>query len=417
MLASGVPIAGDVSFNVIFNPYRLLDTNFTKGQLETFAYDEDEDGDDWAVDSDHGRDEWSVHYPNDQGPVNHELDSFAQSDPTMVSVLELALAAADGTNNEFDAALRLYRLINQRILYWHEWYAPGTNLGIDAMLGDDPTESPPYFRLTTDDARLYSLNNKDLSNAATYKLSPGVCYDFAAGLVALARSLGIPARQVTGRDGFGWSNTIHSWTEIHISPTDLPKQGGLTAGGTPSDNDSWYVFDATDHFLNNPDPNQRWMHTEESIDPRVDYYWTSVNSGAVPATSIVVSPQDWCVPGGDTTCNPSFEDVLSSYSTPTEFWVAPGSSVKGWLGGGDRDIFRVNLTGNATVSLSASGDLGVAFCTFDFAPSPSQPLSRCTAPVTSQTLSSGQWTIEVLNTAPIDGSHGGNYVEYTLSVN
>lgn len=67
----------------------------------------------------------------------------------------------------------------------------------------------------------------------------GVCQDFAHLMLALCRSLGIPARYVSGylydsqRDGLRGAHASHAWTEIHV-----PGQG-------------WVGFDPTNRQLVN----------------------------------------------------------------------------------------------------------------------------------------------------------------------
>ncbi len=411
------PVGPEVPFNVIFNPYRLVDADFTKAHLETFAYDEDEDGDDWGADADHGRDDWTAYHLSASGDRSYKLHSFVQRDSTHrdgkeSSVFELAMAATDGATDEFEASLRLFRLMNQRIIWTTGWY--GTD--VDEMLGDNNTNDPNGVSLTTDDALRFSRNNEDLYLALPSKRITGQCMDFAAGLVALARSIGLPARHAATPSAFDWGG-FHAWSEVYLPPALLPKQDGKTAseGATASDHDSWYVFDSTDNFQ---DPNKpdRWPHSEEAIDPRVDFYASFVSNGASVPYSIFISRLDWCFPGSGLGCTVQADDIKADYATPTDFWMSgsAGSSVSGWLSWGDKDIFRVDLSSAATISLSPSADLDIVLCAY---PASTSPLFKCTDASSSKTLAPGEWRIQVFNRSAHDGVHGGNYVRYTLSVN
>ena len=335
------PVTGTpVPFNVIFNPYRLVGAGFSKQQLETFAYDEEEDGEDWGADADSGRDDWTAYHRWETHVRAYQLHAFARRENAApggtgfeTSVFDLALAAADGSTNEFDAALRLFRLMNQRIIWTSGWVGND----VDEMLGDNythtPSDSDPsHISLTPSDARTFSRNNNDLYGAFAQKRIRGQCMDFAAGLVGLARSLGIPARHAATNAAFSWGG-FHAWSEVYLPASLLPKQGGMTTvgGSTPSDHDSWYVFDSTDNYdvddASTP-LDESWRHSEEAIDPRVDFYSSFVNNGATVPSEIYVSRLDWCYTGS---CPAQGERVLAGYSTPTDFWMAgtPGSSVPG----------------------------------------------------------------------------------------
>jgi len=73
------PVTGTpVPFNVIFNPYRLVGAGFSKQQLETFAYDEEEDGEDWGADADSGRDDWTAYHRWETHVRAYQLHAFAR---------------------------------------------------------------------------------------------------------------------------------------------------------------------------------------------------------------------------------------------------------------------------------------------------------------------------------------------------
>jgi hypothetical protein len=128
---------------------------------------------------------------------------------------------------------------------------------------------------------------------------------------------------------------------------------------------------------------------------------------------------DWCPLS--TGCPPNqvqAESVLSSYATPTDFWIT-SSPVYSWLSGGDKDIFRLNVTSQKTVTVSPSlGDFEIVMCAFDFTPSTTQWFFDCPEAASSLVLapSPTPWTLQVYSRSPHDGPHGGNYVHYMLTV-
>jgi transglutaminase-like putative cysteine protease len=398
---SSTPVSGDVPFRVIFNPYRLVDSVFTHAHLETYAYDEDEDGDNFGVDSDHGRDEWTAFSLSGVDTRTYDVHSFKARDG-QVSVLDLALAATDGTTDEFQAATLLFRVMNQRIF----WFEPYSGSDVDDLLG---TDNATATALTTDDTRTFSADNQDLFAAFPTKRINGQCMDFAAGLVGLARAIGIPSKHVATPHAFGWTG-FHAWSEVYLPTSLLPQQQGSTTsgGGTNSDVDNWYVFDSTDNFSSGG-----WEHSEESIDPRVDFYASFVDNGASVPTNIYTTKVDWCPPGLGT-CTQQADDILTTYNTPTDFWIT-SSSVTAWLSGGDKDIFRLHVTSPVTVSVSASSDLDIVTCAYNVAPS-SVPFTQCGDAAASRVVQPGDWWIQVFSLSPHDGVHGGNHVPYTLNV-
>jgi transglutaminase-like putative cysteine protease len=421
MSANGTDLASPVPFRVIFNPYRQVSSTFTKQHLETYAYDEDEDGGDWGADSDHLRDDWTSYhlYPKDNR--TYQLHAFAKRD-NEPSVLDLALGAAEGQNNEFDAAARLLRLVNQR-LFWQDGWS-GDN--VDDLLGINQEWWKPATALAPSDAANFSRNGTDLKTADPNKEVEGECMDYAATMIALARSVGIPAKHVASPAAFGWGG-FHAWSEIYLPSSLLPKQEGKisASGGADSDQDNWYVFDATDNaaaYLN------FWGQSEESIDPRTDFWASFADNGASmvtathPTTSIYTSRLDW-----DPTCSPpncandQAQDIVTDYSRDNDFWIT-GSSVSSWLSSGDKDIFKLNLSSPKTVSISvlppfASSDLSIVFCAYDFlTPGTNHWFGDCGNAASSRTLGAGPWTIQVFSNSPHDGVHDGNYVHYKVNV-
>ncbi|MCK4661111.1 MAG: transglutaminase domain-containing protein, partial [Phycisphaerae bacterium] len=206
--ASGTEIGTGSVFYVIYDPYLLVDgTKFTKQDIETWAYDEDEDGKTWTgygPDADHERDDFSAYHWSGNTQTTYASRAMRR-DPSFaspVSVLDLAIAAADGTSDQFESMRRLYRLTNQRI----NWSSPTWTPDAEAILiriGEG---------LTISDAETYSLPNNALPSA---KVIQGQCMDFGNVLAALARSIGIPARPASGQSGiFGWN--FHVFTEVYL---------------------------------------------------------------------------------------------------------------------------------------------------------------------------------------------------------
>src|SRR5690606_2407920 len=123
----GAQIGENVVFYVIHNPYTLLASGaISKAELETYGYDEDEDGmllqGDYGVDRDNLRDHFTATYeltsPGNYWPTTRLTAAFRRTrDETFPSMLDMAVASMDGTTNEFESMLRLYRIVSQRIKY------------------------------------------------------------------------------------------------------------------------------------------------------------------------------------------------------------------------------------------------------------------------------------------------------------
>lgn len=456
----GILISPPVEFNVIFNPYRLVGNGLSKDDLETYAYDEDEDGEFGGSDGDRGRDEYTIYYNRPGGFRWPAYDTMSfRSRPNQVSIHELAIAAADGATNEFDAMLPLFRLVNQRVNWSTMWRCYNHNdCSIDYLFGCYHAGSEldefggcggnPVKPLTIDDARIYSKNMTDLSTAVVEpwtKVVEGQCNDFAAGLISLARSLGIPSRQAAANNGFAWN--FHSWAEVFIPDEQLPKQGGrkCPTNGicTISDTENWYVFDATDNAIETCKSGEYdalcpvddflcheecWAHSEESIDPRVDYYNSFVKNHISHGyfdkfpDSIYVPNHHWCapVPNEEYRCtdeqkNDQVFALLDDYSKQLEYWITD-SSTESWLSYGDKDIYRIRIgLGGAIVEIVSSQDLVAVYCPYEDGVDP-PPFSRCIGPFQNRYLGPGYYTIQVFNNSPGDGAYRGNYVPYTIAV-
>lgn len=425
-----------VKFYVIFNPYKNVGPMFPKEELETYAYDEEEDFSGGGDDADHFRDEYSGCYTTGIPGMGmgYKLHPF-RSRENQVSVLDLAIAASDGSVDEFEAMLPLFRLVNQRI-DWRSGGAWRCSLGcnIDALFGcyndeshvetDGTCQGSDILPLTVEDAEIYGLNFNDLSDAVEEpgktKIVSGQCFDFSAALVGLARSIGIPARQVAAEKAFGWER--HVWTEVFLPLSILPKQYGAMHpdGGPPADYFNWYVFDSTDnHFVGG------WVHSEESIDPRVDYYASFVdNSDAngdvivIPERGIWTSSIEWCAPPliAERKCNAEGQaiDVFEEYSMDSiNYWFFDGS-ISSWLACGDKDHFMLKVVGESTISLEQSGELDISMCVYNH--NPPFP-EKCEQPREFFNLGEGIWYIQVFSQRTDEAQeYWGNYSEFMLNI-
>ena len=95
-LPSGAQIGQDVLFYVLFDPYLSLGNGYSKMELETYGYDEDEDGTDlygnYGPDRDNTRDHFTAYYdgPAEYGYTQHTKLTAAflrTGDPSWFSML------------------------------------------------------------------------------------------------------------------------------------------------------------------------------------------------------------------------------------------------------------------------------------------------------------------------------------------
>ncbi|MCC6216378.1 MAG: transglutaminase domain-containing protein [Polyangiaceae bacterium] len=434
--------AGDILFYVLYDPYPLVDgVSFTKQELETWAYDEDEDGKQWdgyGNDADHERDDDAAFQrpPAGQNYATHRYRLHAiRRDPSRASptsVLDLAIAAVDGTQDEMDAMLRLHRLTNQRIR-WESW--DGALDAENALV-----HSPVPF--TPDEAATYAVSGSFPAS----RQFVGQCQDFANSLTALARSIGIPARPASAVQGpgeclpqcglFGWN--YHVFTEVFLGASHLPRQGGTRGPSdpAPSDDDPWVLFDANDAVAGGGTGfgiqcRKPWGVSADGIDTRADYYRTSRETcyaehvtmpGPVLAepAAITISGLDWdpAVPYGQLASRTSVAERYRP-AVPVEYWITT-SGVGGDMGWGDKDFFKIDAgAGGATVEAVALGaDLDVRLCSYPDDGDPSVPdiVDQCASPGPVVTLGPGVHGIVVFSGLPAGDDRHGNYVRYELRV-
>lgn len=416
---TGAQVGTDVVFYVLHNPYGLVTQGaISKAELETFAYDEDEDGADvlanFGTDADNGRAHFTAIYPGsiDWGytQVSKITGAFRRTNSdTGLSMLDYAMASAQGTSTEFESMRRLYRLASQHLRYTHYdiqddssmtffSYGDGTGFSLDA-------------------AATYSKPGTELP--AT---NGGQCQDYSTILAALARSSGMVARAISSQSGLGgWAD--HYFTEVYIS--DLPHHGGKTArtGGTASDTDPWYVFDATDPKGSASE--MSWGYYGEAIAPRAEYGRAMLTMLGPPYGTWDVSTTKlgWDPLNTGTVYASDVTSVANAYSSGPEFWLTI-SGVTGWIGFGDKDVYRISkeTTGAKAVrvrTLPSGGEyVAPVLCVAPASPSLALP-AKCEKPAARQTLPAGESYVVVFNNTPdVNFSRvlRGDTIQYVLEL-
>ncbi|MCP4676795.1 MAG: transglutaminase domain-containing protein [Deltaproteobacteria bacterium] len=348
-------------FFVIFDPHVLPDA--TEEQIKAYAYDEDFNGFWYNGDNDQQRDEGCFIVDQYETDV-WDLHPFAkQSSDLSHTVYEYAMEAIDGAVNDLEAAMRLYRVVNQRIA----WDPPPANHydNLEDVLGDETTVftrngglSVQAEALDLDDIGAISFNGDAVSGALDDRSSPGrtkvvdsQCHEFGSSLVGLLRSVGIPARKATMVGGLSWPGSLHVWSEVYLADPPLASVWTPSSGSV----DHWYIFDPTD-YLHVETIN--WRHSEESIDPRVDRIIAELTlSGYHLPEAIVVGDVDWEDVVYTTQIGDYFVDVLEEYdpANASSFALPVGATV-GHLGMGDLDTFTLMTGPFDSVDLGFSCD-------------------------------------------------------------
>jgi hypothetical protein len=344
---SGARIGEDVVFYVIHNPYPLVAAGkISKPELETYGYDEDEDGVEqqgsYGPDKDNLRDHFMAQYEFDPPYMTyHQLTgAFRRTqDEAGFSLLDHAVAAAQGTTSEFESMRRLYRIVAQKLRYTRQTYQ------------DDISTLFLAETLTPDDSRRYAKPNSDLST--TDGIQGGMCYEYGAILTSIARSAGIIARQISSDSPVGgWGN--HVFMEAFI-PT-LPQHGGTVSSNSSSgnsDTDPWYAFDATPPEASGGLPYRYiWPRYSEGIAPRSQYGKAAFVLSGQKVRAVRTTKVDWDPFGplegiGE-------EDVLqlaAAYGSGPDFWVSQ-SGLTGWLARGEKDVYRINKAATGATSIS-----------------------------------------------------------------
>jgi hypothetical protein len=396
---SGTQIGADVVFYVVHDPYALLASGaITKPELEAYAYDEDEDGVSMQApfggDADHLRDHFSAFYDGEAAfgytPRTKITGAFRRTrDEQNFSMLDLAVAAADGTTTELESMRRLYRLVAQRIKYNRPDIQDDSSITLLGTSGG----------LTPTDALVYSQPGTELSGQWT-----GQCFEYGTVLTAIGRSLGLLARPVSSANWLGgWGN--HVFAEVFIP--NVPQHGGRQTKSPTSafsDNSPWYVFDATDPNGTGVFPRVFTVYSE-AIGPRAQYgkaAWV-LQGPPVRPVDIVTNPTGWDPLAEVTVGASGILDVSSAYASGPEFWLTE-SGVAGWLGYGEKDVYRISKasTGARAVRvrpLPSGGEyLDVKLCVGSASNVPVMP-DRCANAANWQTLPSGESYVVVFNDA------------------
>jgi hypothetical protein len=415
---SGAQIGADVVFYVVHNPYTLLASGaISKPELETYAYDEDEDGVSiqapFGADQDGFRDHFSAFYDGQlefgYTPRTKITGAFRRTQgESSFSMLDIAVAAADGTTSEFQSMRRLYRIVSQRLRYNRPDIQDDSSI---TMLGT-------MNGLTPEQAFQYSKPGTELSGQWTAQ-----CFDYGTVLTAVARSAGILARPVSSANWLGgWGN--HVFTEVFI-PT-LPEHGGKRTSNNSSpdsDTDHWYTFDSTDPNGISGLPRQFTVYSE-AIAPRAQYGKTALVLQGPPSRAVdaVTNPLTWEPLSFDTVDASGVATVSAAYGAGPEFWLT-ASGVTGWLGYGEKDVYRIGKesTGAKAVrvrTLPTGGEyLAPKLCVGSVANVPIMP-DPCSNPSTWHALPRGESYVVVFSDAEDVPARylRGDSVQYVLEL-
>lgn len=446
-------IGADVLFYVLHNPYTALDTGaLSKAELETYGYDEDEDGLIWnlasgAVDSDidHQRDNFTMIVQTPGRDENNQpvlLDAhsakvtytsaFRRADDRHFdyALLDYAMASADGTTTPFETMLRLFRFMNHRKRYVNgnpTLENAAESLGASGW--DDPDEML---------ALVEKCSQPSHDSPSGFVKGSAVCYNYARLLASLARSVGVVARAVNAGS--------HAVTEAFM-PT-LPIHGGhvLSDPASPqADADHWYVFDATDH-PSHPESNgvlseealqrlpghpftftTRW----ESVAPRGQYCMAGKVLGPFnPDVALcvwVTTTVGWeLTPNGmEYSLDGSMVDILApQYNAYNDFWITE-TGAEGWLGFGEKDIYRIRKeTVDAdyirvrVLPSSGSSNLVPKIC---FVPAPlkegvTNMSHRCSDAAAVRRIPEGDTYVVVFNDSNNLARYHGDVVQYQVEI-
>ncbi|MGE5783601.1 MAG: hypothetical protein ACM3ZE_03390, partial [Myxococcales bacterium] len=306
----GARIGSDVLFYVIHNPQAYVGiAGLSKGDVESYGYDEDEDGLAWNLasaqtdaDQDHlrdnfvvvvnppGVDENGIYVPEESYTGTAvRAGAFRRSGNRSEwdhSLLDYAMASAQGTTTEFETMLRLLRFVNQRATYSNQLTSDDAEGGLGAFYGEDPERTLAL-------AHACSQPGNDSTECAH---GGAVCYTFASRLAAIARSTGLLARAI--------NSGTHAVTEAYL-PTP-------PNGTSFPDSDRWFVFDSTDHkstpagpfadpYDYNTQPSQFFNNLWEAVAPRGQYclaqkFTMYMNAGFTDACNWITTSVDWEVP-------------------------------------------------------------------------------------------------------------------------
>ena len=419
---NGSRIGTDVLFYVIHNPYPLVGSGgLTKAELETNAYDEDEDGVNlqgaFGSDQDNQRDHFTVIYEsfaeNSYTPWVKLTGAFRRTrDETYYSMLDSAMAAVHGTTTEFESMRRLYRIVAQRLKYNRQ------------DIQDDSSTTFLGFEGNGMTPELAALTRSPGTEFPSDKLHSAQCFDYGTILAALARSSGIVSRVVHSHNDLGgWGN--HVFTEAYIP--SLPQHGGKVQNNSASansDSDRWYVFDSTDPNGTGNNPRQFSVYSE-AIGPRSQYGRATKVLSGVPVNPInaVTNTVSWDPFSHAEVTAAGVNTVSAAYDAGPEFWIT-SSGITGWLGYGEKDVYRINKTTTRAKairvrSLPNGGEYLIPkLCVASASNLPAIP-ERCADAASHYNLPAGDAYVIVFNDALDQPDHRtlrGDSIQYILEL-
>lgn len=353
-----IQIGSDVLFYVIHNPYAYVGiAGLSKAEVETYAYDEDEDGLGWNLagtqadlDQDHLRDNFVVVVDPpgmDENGLYVPAESYSatavrtgafrrdhQRSSWDHSLLDYAMASVQGATTEYETMLRLLRFVNQRATYTNKAISVDAEGGLGGFSGEDPERTLAI-------AHACSQPGNDVPECVH---GGAVCYTFASRLGAIARSTGLLARAINAGS--------HAVTEAYM-PTP-------PNGTSFPDSDRWFVFDATDH-KSNPEgpfvdpydysnqPSAFFTNLWEAASPRGQYCQaqklTAMADGMMTEhCNWVTTSVTWDVPAGPGPLSlptTGGKILTAEYNATADYWI-PSTGVTGGLAFGDKDVYRIN---------------------------------------------------------------------------
>jgi hypothetical protein len=396
----GQQIGTNVIFYVIHNPYALLASGaISKAELETYGYDEDEDGvllqGSYGSDSDNFRDHFTAFYDGNAEfgytPTTMITGAFRRTqDEAFPSMLDIAASSMDGMTSEFDSMVHLYRIVSQRLKYNRPAIPDDSS---DSLVGGGTGLEPSL-------AFWFSMQ----STESSAPLTTGQCFEYGNILAAVARSAGILARPASSANSLaGWGN--HVFTEAYLP--GLPYHGGKQTSSNASANsdvDPWYVFDATDP--NGTAVFPRYFTTySEAVGPRAQFGRAAVvlQGPLSQPLDVVTNPTTWDPLATATVDASGVLNVSAAYSSGPEFWLT-ASGVSGWVGYGEKDVYRISKSATGAravrVSIAPGGSYGLdlKLCVAPASNVPVLPES-CANAAASQELPEGDSYVVVFNDA------------------
>jgi hypothetical protein len=137
---------------------------------------------------------------------------------------------------------------------------------------------------------------------------------------------------------------------------------------------------------------------------------------------VVTNPTNWDPLATATVPTSGVLDVSAAYASGPEFWLT-SSGVKGWVGYGEKDVYRINKSATGAnavrVSVEPGGSYGLdlKLCVGSASNVPVMP-SRCANAATSQVLPAGDSYVVVFNDAEDMPARyfRGDVAEYVLDL-